>query len=402
MYIKEEGTLSITNLFIRKVIWDKIRGIQGIKSVTTIGTANIIGNAISALFWLYLADLMGEESYGEIGYLISIAGIASAISLLGTAEAITVYTAKRVNIQPPIYLISITSSLIAAIVLFFYFENYGMSVYVIGYVIYSLTMAELLGRKLYKKQSIYFIIQKILFVVFSLLLYYVIGPQGVILGMGLSFIPFVNIIYKTIKTTKLNFAVFRTRIGFVMNNYVLDLSNAFMGSIDKILVGPLFGFAILGNYYLGLQILSLLMILPAIVQRYTLPEDSSGHPTGKIKILTVIASIVLALLGVFVAPIVLPVVFPEYQDLINLIPIMSLAAIPMTVSSMLISKLFGKEKSSYVLIARLLSLVVLITGIILLKDPVGPIGIAISLLLSSIVQAICLIAVVYVKRKSLQ
>ncbi len=39
--------------------------------------------------------------------------------------------------------------------------NIGLSVYVLGAVIYNLASAELLGRKFYKKYSAYFILQKI-------------------------------------------------------------------------------------------------------------------------------------------------------------------------------------------------------------------------------------------------
>ena len=44
-----------------------------IKNLVNIGTGDIIGNIISAGFWIYLAILINPESYGELHYLISIA-----------------------------------------------------------------------------------------------------------------------------------------------------------------------------------------------------------------------------------------------------------------------------------------------------------------------------------------
>ena len=115
------------------------------------------------------AALLGAENYGELGYYISIAGIASSVSFIGGPMAITVLTAKKVKIESTIYLFSITASIVSSVVLYLAFTNIGLSVYVLGAVIYNLAVAELLGRKFYKKYSIYFILQKILFVVFSLI-----------------------------------------------------------------------------------------------------------------------------------------------------------------------------------------------------------------------------------------
>ena len=50
--------------------------------------ANIVGNLISGLFWLYLANLLGAESYGEVSYFIGIGSIASSISLVGGTKNI--------------------------------------------------------------------------------------------------------------------------------------------------------------------------------------------------------------------------------------------------------------------------------------------------------------------------
>ena len=120
---------------------------QGLKNISFIGIANISGSGISALFWIFLASLLGAENYGELAFYISIASIATSISFLGGPLAITVLVAKKVKIESTIYLFSIIASVISAIVLYSSFVNLGLSVYVIGAVIYNLSISELLGQK---------------------------------------------------------------------------------------------------------------------------------------------------------------------------------------------------------------------------------------------------------------
>ena len=66
-----------------------------IKDLSTVGIANLVGNSISAVFWLVLASLMDAEQYGEINYFIAIASVASAISFLGAGNALMVFSAKE-------------------------------------------------------------------------------------------------------------------------------------------------------------------------------------------------------------------------------------------------------------------------------------------------------------------
>ena len=84
-----------------------LRKITKQKDLTSIGFSNVIGTAISAIFWLYLASLILPESYGEIHYFLGIAGMAQVISLIGATNTLTVYTAKNVKIQSTLFLLSI-------------------------------------------------------------------------------------------------------------------------------------------------------------------------------------------------------------------------------------------------------------------------------------------------------
>jgi O-antigen/teichoic acid export membrane protein len=373
---------------------------KGLKDIGTIGTATILGSTISAFFWIFLASLMGSENYGELSYYISIAGIATSISFVGGPKALVVLIAKKYEIESTVYFLSIFTSLISSIILYFAFENIGMSVYVLGAVIYNLSVSELLGRKLYKKYSLYFILQKLSFIILSLIFYYLIGPEGVLLGIGMSFLIFSKRIYLGFRSTKINFHLLKIKWKFFINNFILDLSNVFQTQIDRLLIAPIFGFIILGNYYLAIQVFNMLAIVPEIVTKYTLPEDSSGQNTTKIKLLTILFSIILTLMGIFVIPSIVSILFPEYPQSAELIPIISLSIIPGTIASLYYAQLMAHEKSGLLVISSVSSTIILITGILYLGSLFGVIGLAYSFVLSSLFRMLFLFLISFNEKKS--
>ena len=70
---------------------------------------------------------------------------------------------------------------------------------------------------------------------------------------------------------------------FIIPQYFQTLSGSLSGSLDKLIIAPLFGFTLLGNYSLGLQVYALLTLLPAVVVKYIIPQDSSGIENKKLK-----------------------------------------------------------------------------------------------------------------------
>ena len=381
--------------------WNLIKQIKGLKSISQIGAATAGGNAIAAIFWIYMADLMGQEDYGELGYMLSIAGIASTISILGGQWTMSVYTAKGVRIESSLYFISIITSTVSAIILYFLFENVGMSVYVISLVIFNLFTAEILGKKRYKTYSKIFFLQKIILVTLAILLYYILGAEGVLLAYGISYLVFTSRIISALRNHEFNFGLLRQRFKFWMFNYIIQLSNSARAQIDILLIGPLFGFALVGNYFLGLQVLGLFLILPLIIFKYTLPQDSSGSSTKQIKIITIATSIGFALLGIFVAPEVIPLVLPEYTDTVELIPLLSLAIIPRTVTTMLMSGFLGKENNMHLLVGNLIAFSIIVSGILYLPEYFDIVGLAIAYVLSVTIQTIYLL-IVYLRTAKTQ
>lgn len=369
--------------------WNKIKEIiLQLRGLTTIGITDVLANAISSIFWFYMASVLGAEHYGQISYFLAIAGITSTISLTGAGNMLTVYSAKNVKIEPPVYFISIITGFIASIILFFAYSNLGISVYNLGAVIFGLASSEILGKKLYKNYSKYLISQKILMVVFSIGFYYLIGIDGVILGIAISFFLYSVRIYKGFKGSRIDFSIIKSRFGFMINSYILNLSSAFSGSIDKLIIMPILGFTLLGNYQLGLQFLALLHILPAMVYKYTLPQDASGNPNKKLKKITILASIILATVGVSLSPLIVPMIFPKFTAAIGVIQIISLSIIPISINLMYESKFLGGEKSKVVLINSGVYILVQVVSILLLGKLYGINGVAAAFVLASSVQTI--------------
>lgn len=358
-------------------------------NLTSLGISSGISNLIGAVFWFYIASLLGTELYGQVSYFISIALIGSTVSLLGSANTLVVYSAKKIKIQSTIFLITIIFSLIISVILFIFFEeNLGISIFVVGFVIFSLFVSDLTGRKLFIKYSKIIISQKILQVCLSILLYYIVGINGIILGIGISFIPFGLLLIKEFKIQEIDFSLLKTHYGFMSNNYFLDISRTLEGSVDKILLLPILGFSLLGNFQLGVQFLSVLTIIPVVVFQYTLPNDATGHSVVKIKKYLILISILLPVITIILSPILLPIIFPEFNEAIPTIQIMSLAIIPFTITSTYVSKFLGLRKSKYVLMGSGIFLLIQIPGIILLGTFFGIIGAAISILVGRVGESV--------------
>jgi len=360
-----------------------------IGGLSIIGSSYIIAQIIYGVFWFSIAPLLGKQEYGEVSYLIAIASIASTVAFIGSGNTILVYTSKKINLESSIFGVTIISSLITALVLFILLQNIEISLFVIGFAIFGLSINELLGKQLYKKYAKYLISQRVLQVVLSLLLYFILGPNGIILGFALSYLIYINRV-KIILKEKKNYPLLKSKIGFMSNSYVLDLARTFSIYTDKLIVLPLFGFAVLGSYQLGIQYLTILAILPNVVFQYILPHDSVGKTNVKLKILSIFVAGLLSIFSIILIPLILPMLFVEFYDSIILIQILSIAIIPKTISMMYMSKYLGLEKSRIVVTGSGIYITSQIISIVFLGDLIGIEGIAWALVIASSLEAIFL------------
>jgi len=359
-----------------------------IKDISAIGSADLIGAAISAGFWFYLATLIDVDVYGEITYLLSIAQIASAISLLGAANTLIVYSAKNIKIHATLYLLALSVGIISAIVVYFIIDNSSTAILVMGYLVFAIAYSDLLGKKYFKSYAKFIIIQKVLMISLALGLFTQIGRDGIILGMAISYFIGIFRVISGFKETHIDFKLFREKIRFISSNFLNTFIGALSGTVDKIIIAPLFGFALLGNYSLGLQFLSMLLILPSIVAKYLIPQDSSGIENKKLKKIIILASCGIGIFGFVIGPEIIVQIFPKFTEADTIVRIVSLTVIPATISMTYQSKFLGKEKGYYVLFAGLIKTGILIFGIIVLGTFYQIEGIATSFVMAAVSEVI--------------
>jgi O-antigen/teichoic acid export membrane protein len=354
-----------------------------ILDISSIGIADILSVGLAGIFWFYIASMLGPENYGEITYLLSIAALASGLSLLGSNYTLMVYSAKKIPIQSTLFLLSSVIGFVAAITIFFFFTDLGLSLIILGYIVLALVTADLLGKKLYKTYSKYVIIQKILMVILGIGLYYVMKEPGILLGIGLSYLPLIKEMISRFKENKINFKIVIEKKNFILNNFALNITGALYGSLDKLIIVPLLGFTVLGNYSLGLQFYTIISLLPALSIKYLVAQDATGIPNKKLKKIMVLSSVGIALLGSIFAPMIIGEIFPKFENAEEIIRIISFGVIPSTITSAyLFPKFWANERNRIILATSILVLIIQIIGIILLGPIYGAKGIATSFLIS--------------------
>lgn len=377
-------------------IRDRIKNLlKGNHDLSRVALGDFISNAIGALFWLFIATLLTPEEYGEISYLISIAAIASTLSMVGAYNSIVVLTSKNIKIQSSINFVSSTVGLVASIIVFVTINRIELSLLIFAYIFTNLIIPQIIGKKEFNQYFKYTVFNKILIVASSLILFYLFGYLGIIIGLSMSVFLFGFKIFQTFRIVKINFKLIKTHSRFIFTNYIMNISETFSGSLDKIIIAPILGFAVLGGYQLGLQFFAILIIIPGIVYKITLPDDARGIPNQKLKLVTILISLGLGALSFVLIPIAIPYINSSYNDSILPIQIIAVAVIPGTVALMYLSKFIGTEKNKIILIGSGIQASTLITLIIVLGQNFESLGISIAFLISQSVTMFYFIIVNY-------
>ncbi len=377
-------------------IRDRIKNLlKGNHDLSRVALGDFISNAIGALFWLFIATLLTPEEYGEISYLISIAAIASTLSMVGAYNSIVVLTSKNIKIQSSINFVSSTVGLVASIIVFVTINRIELSLLIFAYIFTNLIIPQIIGKKEFNQYFKYTVFNKILIVASSLILFYLFGYLGIIIGLSMSVFLFGFKIFQTFRIVKINFKLIKTHSRFIFTNYIMNISETFSGSLDKIIIAPILGFAVLGGYQLGLQFFAILIIIPGIVYKITLPDDARGIPNQKLKLVTILISLGLGALSFVLIPIAIPYINSSYNDSILPIQIIAVAVIPGTVALMYWSKFIGTEKNKIILVGSGIQASTLITLIIVLGQNFESLGISIAFLISQSVTMFYFIIVNY-------
>ena len=376
-------------------------GIDHGLAYVTIG--NIGSAVLGAVFWLILASMLIAESYGVLNYYLASTFIFGTIALLGLNPTVTTYLAKgveKVKYQANLMALLSSVAFIAPLILLTGYLQLGMLL--IGVAFFQMSVAELLGRKMYKEYTFIFVGQRSAQIVLGISLYFVYGIDGVILGYTLAFLAFSYRYLITIKNFRLDFSQIRTNFKFMMHSYAMELARTISMFSDKLLIAPLFGFTVLGLYQLGAQFLLFLGMVPTIFYHYLLPQEASGIHSRRISLSGFVISSILAIVFVLSVPWIITTFFPNFTDSMLAAQLMSIGIIPMTITSTLSSRFLGMERSRPVLIGATIYIVTQYTTIIMLGNIFGIVGLALSLIIALTAQAAYLLATSKMQRLTIE
>ena len=312
----------------------------------------------------------------------------STISQLGTASTTTVLIAKNVKIQHSTYFVAIIGSIISSIAIILIFQDVKIAILIPAFVVFNLSISELIGLQEFKTYAIFVLSQKALMFFFGIIFYYIFGYQGVIIGIAISYLPHGYRVISIFQNTIFNFKLLKEKFRFLMNNFALDISAEFASSFDKFIIVPLFGFVILGNYQLSIQFLTMLFIVPNIFYKYILSAEASGKINSNMPRFLIVSSCIMAIFGFIFGPVILPGLFPKFSEIGNLIQVLSFAVIPNSINSVYVAKLIGREQNRVVLGGSIAFIIIQLLLIMTLGKSIGIIGISIALVIAEISKTI--------------
>ena len=344
--------------------------------------------ALHGGFYLMFAILLDPESYGNLSYLIALAGTFSVISRFGLNQSIIVYQAKKNQVLVnQINVLAVITTAVASIILIPI--NIFAALVCFALSLVTMNLHNQLGLKNYKRYMTYEISKGVLVIVLSLGFYYALGIHGILLGMAIGYFLFSFNFFRGINSKIKSFTLIRNNYKVLFHNFGVDASNNLTKFADKLLIVPLLGFTVVGIYQLNLQILVALETIPIALHAFLLSEESSGKKHKKIALIALTASVIIASFVIIASPFFIEEFFPKYSDGIFSLQILILSIIPLSIGAIFTAKLQAKESTlvGYAAIIRIGSLLALI---FILGSSYGLVGLSFAILISVILNAIFL------------
>ena len=355
-----------------------------LKDFVKLGSSNLIASIILGLFWLSLASLLTKTDYGQLGYFMAIVNIAATISLVGLRQTIMVYEPKNENVIPASMALVLITSIISAIVVFVFTQNFFVSLVVVSMSFFNLFAATLLSKEKYGTFSKYRLLQAVVAVIASLVFYQILGINGIFLGYFVSFFIMLKDLVPLVKNKKIEFSKLKSKIRFIIYAYSSRLSQVFFLWGDKLVIGTIFGLTMLASYHFAAQYLLLLETIPRSMNQYLIPQEAGGEQNKKAKQFFIGLSCIIAIISIIAIPYGVNTFLPNYEESIQPMQIMSLAIIPLSVIAIQRAQFLGKENSRIVLIGSVIQTGFYLVLVIILGQVFGLVGIAYGFLSAAI------------------
>jgi len=362
------------------------------KNFTFVTIGRSVTIILQAIFYLIFAALLEPKSYGELNYIVALAGTFALISRFGLNYTVTVYQAKKNSefADKINSLVVVTASSAAVILLTI---DVMAALLSLGLSFFLMNQHNLLGLQKYKAFMKNSILRGILFIIIPIFLYFYLDINGIILGFAISNLLGSYYFFKKIKLE--SFWKLKNQFNVMIHNFGVDVATNLSRMIDKLIIANLFGFFIVGIFQFNMQVLFVLEILPTVLYNFLLSEESSGNSPKKISYLVIFGAIILATAGIIFSPFFVHEFFPSYKEGVESLQILILSIIPLSVSAVFNAKIQAEESTiiGYSAIIRIGSLLALI---VLFGQWYGLVGLSLATLLSIIFNTV-FIFVVYTK-----
>lgn len=319
--------------------------------VSRFSAAGLLG-----IFWLFVANLLDKSEYGELSYFVSFATVGSAIALLGLNKSLVVFGAKKEPFFYDLTFLGIISSTIVSIVSFFVIHDFLMSLLIFSSSIFFLSISKLNGEEKFRSYSFHTIFQRLLGLILSLILVPLYGIQGALFGLVVANFPSFYEMFFLIKSKFVGFYFIRSKLGFILNNYLIYLISVSFWFGDKIIIGTVYDFTILASYTIASQLIIFFSQFAQSISVYLLPKESTNKSNKKLKIYAIIFAFVLFVASYALIDVLIPLILPQYIDSIHLIQIMTFSIVPFMIITIIETELIGKEKGIPVLVGNLIQL----------------------------------------------
>jgi len=357
-----------------------------LKNFSYIVTGKTITTALYSGFYLIFATILEPETYGEMSYMIAIAGTASIISRFGFPLSVVVYRAKEQHVlSNQINMLAVITTGAAALILLPIEINAALLCFALS--MFLMNTHNLLGFKKYKKYFWASVIRSISTIILPVAFYFAFDILGILLGLAISnFLGSIDF-FKSLSSKIQSFREIRSHRTVLLNNFGVEASSALNRWVDKLLIFPLYGFAFVGLYQFNLQIMVVLMILPTSLYSFMLSEKSSGKKHKRLVSIILFVTIILVIFVIIFSPYMIEQLFPKFEQGVNALQILIISVIPLSITQILKAELQAQEstKVGYAGIARIASL---LSFIAILGNLYGLEGLSIAVLVSAVVETI--------------
>jgi len=367
------------------------------KNFSFVAFGKIIASGLQAGFYLIFATLLEPEGFGELSYIIALAGTFSVVARFGLSQTVVVYQAKENQIAAnQANVLALIATSVASVILIPI--NMWAALLCLSISFFFMNQQNLLGLKKYKKFFWIGLSKGVLMISLPVLLYFVLEIPGILLGMAISYF-FVSFnLVKSLNSKIESFRHLKKDIKILIHNFGVESSQFLPRWIDKLLIVPLFGFAFAGLYQFNIQILFFLSLLPLSLHSFLLSEESSGRTHKKINYFVLLFSVILVVIVIFLTDEFVSLFFPKYVDGIPSLQILIISLIPLSFTAILNAKLQAKESTTvgFSAVGRIGSLLVLLA---VLGNFYGLVGLSMAVLISCIIESVFLF-VLFIKSKN--